>query len=322
MTIVGFHASHEQLPPSRLLAAVQRAEEAGFDAAMCSDHFEPWSVRQGHSGYAWSWLGAALQATRFSLGVVTAPGQRYHPAIAAQKLATLAEMYPGRFWAAIGSGEAINEHVTGDPWPDKDERDARLAETVDVIRRLLAGEEVSTDGLIRVDRARVWSLPEVPPPLFAAAVSTETAREVAPWADGVITIDQPVDALREFMGAYRDAGGRGPIAVQVHLSWAPTDEEALAIAHEQWRQSLVPANVSWELDRPQDFDERTTDVRPEQVAETLLCSSDTARHLDHLEGIAAAGVDRIYLHHVGTEQDAFIDTFGEQVLPRLKEAGR
>jgi probable non-F420 flavinoid oxidoreductase len=322
MTIVGFHASHEQLPPSRLLAAVQRAEEAGFDAAMCSDHFEPWSVRQGHSGYAWSWLGAALQATRFSLGVVTAPGQRYHPAIAAQKLATLAEMYPGRFWAAIGSGEAINEHVTGDPWPDKDERDARLAETVDVIRRLLAGEEVSTDGLIRVDRARVWSLPEVPPLLFAAAVSTETAREVAPWADGVITIDQPVDALREFMDAYRDAGGRGPIAVQVHLSWAPTDEEALAIAHEQWRQSLVPANVSWELDRPQDFDERTTHVSPEQVAETLLCSSDPARHLDHLESLVAAGVERIYLHHVGTEQDAFIDTFGEQVLPRLKEASR
>lgn len=322
MTIVGFHASHEQLPPSRLLRAVQRAEEAGFDAAMCSDHLEPWSVRQGHSGYAWSWLGAALQATRFSLGVVTAPGQRYHPAVAAQKLATLAEMYPGRFWAAIGSGEAINEHITGEPWPDKDERDARLAESVDIIRRLLAGEEVSNDGLIHVDRARVWSLPEVPPPLFAAAVSTETAREVAAWADGVITIDQPLDALREFMDAYRGAGGRGPIAVQVHLSWAPTDEEALAIAHDQWRQSLVPAHLAWELDRPQDFDERTEDVTPEQVAETLLCSSDPARHLDHLAGIAELGVERIYLHHVGTEQDAFIDVFGDRVLPELKAAAR
>ena len=322
MTTVGFHASHEQLPPSRLLADVKHAEEAGFDAAMCSDHLEPWSVRQGHSGYAWSWLAAALEATRFSLGVVTAPGQRYHPAIAAQKLATLAEMYPGRFWAAIGSGEAINEHVTGDPWPDKDERDARLAETVDVIRRLLAGEEVSTDGLVRVDRARIWSRPETPPPLFAAAVSTETAREVATWADGVITVDQPVDALREFMDAYRDAGGRGEIAVQVHLSWAPTDAEAVAIAHDQWRQSLVPANLAWELDRPEDFDERTAEVTPEQVAETLLCSSDTARHLEHLAGIAALGVDRIYLHHVGTEQSGFIDTFGEHVLPELKAAGR
>lgn len=321
MTIVGFHASHEQLPPSRLLEAVKHAERAGFDAAMCSDHFEPWSVRQGHSGYAWSWLGAALEATRFSLGVVTAPGQRYHPAIAAQKIATLAEMYPQRFWAAIGSGEAINEHITGDPWPEKEERDARLVETIDVMRRLLAGEEISTDGRVRTDRARIWSLPESPAPLFAAAVSTQTAREVAAWADGVITVDQPRDALREFMDAYREAGGRGPIAVQVHLSWAPTDGKARAIAHDQWRQSLVPPHLAWELDRPQDFDERTADVTPEQVSETLLCSADPARHLEHLTGIAELGVDRIYLHHVGTEQAGFVDTFGEHVLPALKESG-
>ncbi|GAA4366185.1 TIGR03885 family FMN-dependent LLM class oxidoreductase [Agromyces bauzanensis] len=322
MTIVGFHASHEQLPPSALLDAVKLAEEAGFDAAMCSDHLEPWSVRQGHSGYAWSWLGAALEATRFSLGVVTAPGQRYHPAIAAQKIATLGEMYPGRFWAAIGSGEAVNEHVTGDPWPGKEERDARLAETVDVMRRLLAGEEVTADGLVRVDRGRIWSRPEVPPPLFAAAVSTETAGDAAAWADGIITIDQSPDVLREVMDAYREAGGDGPVAVQVHLSWAHTDEEALAIAHDQWRQSLVPAHLAWELARPEEFDERTADVTPQQVAETLIASADTARHLDHLAGIAALGVDRIYLHHVGTEQHAFIHAFGERVLPGLEEAGR
>jgi probable non-F420 flavinoid oxidoreductase len=322
MTIVGFHASHEQLPPSRLLHAVRRAEQAGFDAAMCSDHLEPWSVRQGHSGYAWSWLGAALEATSFSLGVVTAPGQRYHPAIAAQKLATLAEMYPQRFWAALGSGEAINEHVTGDPWPAKEERDARLAESVDVIRRLLAGEEVSADGRIRVDRARIWSRPDEPPPLFAAAISTETARDVATWADGVITVDQGSDGLREFIDAYRGAGGRGPVAVQVHLSWAPSDDEALAIAHDQWRQSLVPAHLSWELDRPEDFDARTADATLDDVAGTLLASSDTARHLDHLAGIAELDVDRIYLHHVGAEQDAFIDAFGEHVLPALREVGR
>lgn len=322
MTIVGFHASHEQLPPSRLLHAVRRAEQAGFDAAMCSDHLEPWSVRQGHSGYAWSWLGAALEATSFSVGVVTAPGQRYHPAIAAQKLATLAEMYPNRFWAALGSGEAINEHVTGDPWPAKEERDARLAESVDVIRRLLAGDEVTADGRIRVDRARIWSRPDEPPPLFAAAISTETARDVAAWADGVITVDQGPDGLREFIDAYREAGGRGPVAVQVHLSWAPSDDEALAIAHDQWRQSLVPAHLSWELDRPEDFDARTADATLDDVAATLLASSDTARHLDHLAGIAELDVDRIYLHHVGAEQDAFIDAFGEHVLPALRGVGR
>ncbi|MFE6966613.1 TIGR03885 family FMN-dependent LLM class oxidoreductase [Agromyces sp. NPDC057679] len=318
MTSVGFHASHEQLPPSRLLEAVVQAEQAGFTAAMCSDHLAPWSLRQGHSGYAWSWLAAALEATRFSLGVVTAPGQRYHPAVAAQKIATLAEMYPGRFWAALGSGEAINEHVTGDRWPAKDERDARLVETVGVMQRLLAGEEVSADGLVRVDRARVWSLPAEPAPLFAAAVSPDTARAAAGWADGVITVDQPREALREFIDAYRGSGGRGPVAVQVHLSWASTDDEALAIAHEQWRQSLVPAHLAWELDRPEDFDARTAEATPADVGATLIASADPSRHLDHLLRIAELGVDRIYLHHVGTEQAAFIAAFGERVVPGLE----
>lgn len=322
MTIVGFHASHEQLPPARLLHAVQRAEEAGFDAAMCSDHLAPWSVRQGESGFAWSWLGAAMQATQLPFGVVTAPGQRYHPTLTAQATATLASMFPGRFWAALGSGEAINEHVTGEPFPPKEERDERLRETVDVIQRLLSGEEVTTDGLVRVDRARIWSLPDVPPPLIIAAVSSETARDGAKWADGLITVDQPRDALRDVIDAYRDAGGRGPAAVQVHLSWAPTDDEARAIAHEQWRSGLVPAPLAWELDTPQAFDERTADATPEDVAQTVQVSTDPARHLAKLAELAELGFDRIYLHHVGTEQDAFIDTFGEHVLPALKAVSR
>src|SRR6187200_825995 len=166
MVLLGYHASHEQVPPSRLLAAVVRAESAGFDAAMCSDHLAPWGVRQGESGYAWSWLGAALASTSFSLGVVTAPGQRYHPVIVAQAIATLEEMFPGRFWAALGSGEAMNEHITGDPWPSKDDRDARLEESVGIIRRLLAGERVSHHGHVRVAEARVWSRPAEPPPLL------------------------------------------------------------------------------------------------------------------------------------------------------------
>jgi probable non-F420 flavinoid oxidoreductase len=322
MTIVGFHASHEQLPPARLLHAVQRAEEAGFDAAMCSDHLAPWSVRQGESGFAWSWLGSALQATGLPFGVVTAPGQRYHPTLTAQAAATLASMYPSRFWAALGSGEALNEHVTGEPFPPKDERDARLLESVDVIRRLLSGEEVTTDGLVRVDRARIWSLPEVPPPLLIAAVSAETARDGAEWADGLITVDQPRDALRAVIDAYRDAGGHGPTAVQVHLSWAPTDDEARAIAHDQWRSGLVPAPLAWELDTPQAFDERTADATSDDVAQTVQVSADPEHHLALLAELAELGFDRIFLHHVGTEQDAFIDAFGERVVPALKAVGR
>src|SRR6266545_16166 len=205
MTIFGYHASHEQLPPSRLLACVQLAEQAGFQAAMCSDHFAPWSAAQGHSGFAWSWLGAALQATGLPLGCVTAPGQRYHPAIVAQAAATLAEMYPGRFWMALGSGEALNEHITGTGWPVKRDRDARLLECVAVIRALLAGETVSHRGLVTVDRARLWSRPASPPPLLGAAVSAETAGRVGGWADGLITVNQPAERLRRVVDAFRDA---------------------------------------------------------------------------------------------------------------------
>src|SRR6187200_3472894 len=145
MTTIGVHCSHEQIHPRQLLQDVQRAEQLGFDAAMSSDHFSPWSERQGQSGFAWSWLGAALATTSLPFGVVNAPGQRYHPAIVAQAAGTLAAMYPGRFWVALGTGEASNEHITGAPWPRKALRKARLRECVDVIRALLAGEEVSHD---------------------------------------------------------------------------------------------------------------------------------------------------------------------------------
>jgi G6PDH family F420-dependent oxidoreductase len=210
VTVIGFHASHEQLHPTALLDAVQQAEQAGFTAAMCSDHFAPWSERQGHSAFAWAWLGAALQATSLPFGVVNAPGQRYHPAIIAQAIGTLEAMFPGRFWAALGSGEAVNEHVTGDGWPSKDHRNARLEESTAIIRSLLAGDEVSHDGEVTVDRAKLWTLPAHPPPLLAAAVSPQTAAWAAGWADGLATVLQAPDALASVIDAYRSHGGAGP----------------------------------------------------------------------------------------------------------------
>lgn len=317
MTRYGFHASHEQIDPATLLRDVQHAERAGFAMAMCSDHLSPWSARQGHSGYAWSWLGAALATTNLSMGCVSAPGQRYHPAVLAQKVATLGQMFEGRFWVALGSGEASNEHVTGDRWPRKDVRDARLDECVDVIRRLLDGEEVSRDGLVTVDRARVWDLPERPPPLLAPVVSAESAARVASWADGLITVIQPIDALRRVIDTYREAGGRGELALQLHLSWAPTEDEAEAIAHDQWRSNVVGPPVAWDTETPEAFDVIGEQVTAEQVREAVRVSSDLARHRDWIEELADLGFDDIYLHHVGQEQRAFIDTFGADVLPRL-----
>jgi probable non-F420 flavinoid oxidoreductase len=315
---LGFHASHEQVAPSQLLSDVQHAERAGFDMAMCSDHFSPWSTRQGHAGYTWAWLGAALATTGLELGCVCAPGQRYHPAVVAQKIATLAQMFPGRFWTALGSGEASNEHITGDRWPPKEERTRRLEECVEVIRRLLAGEEVTHDGLVRVDRARLWDLPSVAPRLVGPAVSVASAARVAAWADGLVTINQPVEVLRDVVAAYRDEGGRGPLALQVHLSWAPTREEAEAVALDQWRTNVFPEPVCWDTETAEAFDAMAEHVDIEGVRRSVEVSDDLAWHRDRITELAAVGFDDVYLHFVGQEQAGFIDAFGEHVLPALR----
>jgi coenzyme F420-dependent glucose-6-phosphate dehydrogenase len=319
MAFIGFHASHEQIPPSVLLRDVQRAEQAGFDGAMCSDHLAPWGVRQGESGFALSWLGAALARTDFSLGLVNAPGQRYHPVIIAQAFATLAEMFPGRFWAAVGSGEAMNEHVTGDPWPSKEERNARLLESVEVIRRLMRGEEVDHDGLVHVHRARLWTLPEEPPPLIAAATSAATAGWAAGWSDGLITVAQAPDALRGVLDAYDSAGGAGPKVLQVHVSWGGSDAEAFAIARDQWPNGLVSPPRAWDIEQPEQFDAAVGVPEEDALRDAVLISHDAHELTDRIAALAGLGFDRVYLHHVGQDQSTFIDAAERSILPLLKE---
>lgn len=317
MTIYGYHASHEQIAPRELLASVKRAEQAGFDAAMCSDHLTPWSERQAQSGFAWSWLGAALEATSLTYGVVNAPGQRYRPVIIAQAIATLEQMNPGRFWTALGSGQAINEHITGDRWPDKDTRKARLRESVDVIRALFAGEEVTHEGLITVDRARVWSLPDTPPPLIGAAITEATARWAGEWADGLITISQPLEQLRRVIGAYRDGGGRGEVFIQAQVSLEDTLDRALAIAHDQWRTNIFPSPLSWDLPTVEHFDQAATHVDEAAVAEAVFCTADAGELAEHLQAFETVGASRVYVHGVSQDQTRYIDRMGEDVLPQL-----
>lgn len=318
MPRIALHCSHEQIPPSRLLRAVRRAEEAGFQGGMSSDHFSPWSERQGESGFAWSFLGAALARTGLPFGVVNAPGQRYHPAIVAQAAASLAEMFPGRLWVALGTGENSNEHITGDAWPAKKERTARLRECVDVMRALFAGEEVTHHGRVVVDRARLYTLPQQPPPLIGAAVSEATARWAGSWADGLATVNAPADHLRRMIDAFRAGGGNGRLVLQVHLAWAPTEEEALRIAHDQWRTNVFDPPVCWDVATVAEFDARARDVTPEDVRAKVLVSADLERHVQWLRELAALGFDEIALHHVGEDLDPFIDAFGEHVLPALR----
>jgi len=285
---------------------------------MSSDHFSPWSERQGESGFAWSFLGAALEATALPFGVVNAPGQRYHPAIVAQAAATLAELFPGRLWVALGTGEASNEHITGEGWPAKATRNARLRECVDVIRALFAGEVVDHDGLVRVDRARLWTLPAEPPSLIGAAVSADTARWCGGWADGLVTLNQPRDALERVVAAFREGGGEGrPLYLQIHLSWAETEAEALRIAHDQWRTNVFRPPLVWDLETVEQFDLAAEHVRPEDVRKSVLVSADLAQHLTWLLEFAEIGFEQIHLHHVGQDLRPFIDAFGERVLPEL-----
>ena len=317
MVAIGFHASHEQIGPAQLLRDVQFAESAGFTAAMCSDHFNPWSRAQGHSGFAWSWLGAALATTRLAFGTVSAPGQRYHPAVLAQAAATLGCMFPGRLWMAPGSGEYLNESITGEPWPAKYDRQRRLEECVEVIRALFAGEQVTHNGLIRVSGARIWDVPSPVPQLIAPAIESATAARSASWADGVITLNQPHERLRELLDAYRDKGGRGRAMLQVHLSWAPTEAEAQAIAMDQWRNNVVQPPVTADLPTVGHFETLGQNTTADQVRQRVLVSSDLGRHAAWLHEYAELGFDEIYLHHVGQHQRPFLEAFAGSVLPQF-----
>jgi probable non-F420 flavinoid oxidoreductase len=318
MTLIGYHASHEQFSPSRLVSCVRLAEAAGFEAAKSSDHFKPWSERQGQSGFAWSWLGAAMQATALPFGMISAPGYRYHPAVLAQAAATIGEMFPGRLWLALGSGEALNEAITGEAWPEKAERNARLRECVEVIRSLFAGEEVTHRGRVTVVEAKLYSLPQKPVPLYGAAVSAETAAFVGEWAAGLLTTGGEPDATRNVVEAFREVAGDKPVVLQAALSWAPSEDEALAAAMHQWASCAIGGEVAWDLRRPGDFDLVAEGVSEDRLRASVHVGADLGAQRDWIESLLALGVEELHLHNVGTNQEGFIEAFGKEVLPRLR----
>lgn len=319
MTRFGYHASHEQYAPGELLSYARLAADSGFDGVLSSDHFHPWLEENGHSGYAWSWLGAALQATTTSFGVVCAPGDRYHPAVVAQAAATLAEMFPERFWMAVGSGEALNEHVTGSAWPKKSERNARLRESADVMRALWRGESVTHRGHVDVVDARLYSLSARPPRVLGAAVTEQTAEWLGSWADGLVTTGRDRDAMARMIAAFRRGGGEGkPVFVQHVLAWAPDEDDARSAAHEQWRFAAISdEHLLWDLRTPADFARATREITPEDVARTIPTSSDFDVHIERLSVYADLGVDRVYCLNVVRNQREFIQAFAREVLPAL-----
>lgn len=320
MIQIGYHASHEQFSPSELVRYVVEAESAGFDCAKSSDHFKPWSERQGHSGFAWAWLGAAMQATQFGNGIISAPGYRYHPAVLAQAAATIGEMFPGRLWLALGTGEALNESITGEAWPEKSERNARLRECVDIFRTLFDGEEVTHRGRVTVIEAKLYSRPSVPVPLFGAAITEATARFVGSWADGLLTVGGDADQLRKVIRAFHEGGGEGkPVHVQHALSWARDEASALAEALDQWSAAAVGGNAAWDLRRPRDFEQVARLVAEKDIRDTVAISADLGEHAAWVTELADAGADVVHLHCVGRNQSEFVEAFGQHVLPQLRD---
>ncbi|MEG3966673.1 TIGR03885 family FMN-dependent LLM class oxidoreductase [Microcoleus sp. T2B6] len=319
MAQIGYHASHEQFKPSELLKYVQMAEQAGFTHALSSDHFHPWSEAQGQSGFAWSWLGAAMQATpRLSYRVVCAPGQRYHPAIIAQAAATLAEMFPNRFWLTVGSGQALNEHITGDKWSTKSDRNTRLKECVDIMRALWAGETVTHRGLVCVEDAKLYTRPEILPLIIGAAVTPETAEWLGSWADGLITTSRPPEQLKKVVDAFRRGGGEGkPMILKVQLSYDSNAEKALQGAHHQWRNNIFQTKMLTELITPDQFDAAGEFVQAEELFQHVRISADQEQHIEWLQKDIELGFEQVILHNVNREQEQFIQVFGEKVVPAL-----
>ncbi|RVT96460.1 TIGR03885 family FMN-dependent LLM class oxidoreductase [Mucilaginibacter limnophilus] len=316
MARIGYQASHEQFPPSALLRFSQLAEQAGFQSVNSSDHFHPWGEAQGHSGFSFTWLGAAMQSTALPYSMVCAPGQRYHPAIVAQAIATLGELFPGRFWVALGSGEAVNENITGERWPTKAERNTRLLECAQVIRRLLNGETVTHTGLITVHQAKLYSRPSVNPLLYCAALTPETAAWAGKWADGLLTAHQPLDKLQKVIQAFRENGGEGkPLALKAQLSYAATAEDALQGAWEQWKTNIFQGTVLSDLPTPAHFDAMARFVKPEDMHPYVNISADLNEHIKNIRSYIDLGFNDIILHNVNREQEIFINDFGAKVLP-------
>lgn len=326
---VGYAAMLEQFPPGEAVELTALAEQHGFSGCMAADHFQPWVPAQGHASFVWNVLAAVGERTQGDLGPgVTCPSFRFHPALVAQASATLAAMYPGRHWLGLGSGEALNEHVVGSRWPEAGERSARLFEAVELINRLfrssLDGNDVKHRGqYFTMETTRLWTMPEVAPPVLVATAGPINAKRTGRLADGIITVGAPlekVDGLfTKFAEGAREAG-KDPDTMlrvlQLHLSWADTDEQAVANAVEEWPNGAMKFPKA-DIRSPHDFAAMAGLVRPEDFEGRLLISADLDEHRAHIQRYVDLGFDRVYLHNVGRNQAEWIEAFGRDVLPKL-----
>lgn len=327
----GYALSSEEHPPRRLVELAVQAERAGFEFALVSDHYHPWTRRQGQSPFVWGVLGGIAGATeRLVVGTgVTCPLIRIHPAVIAQAAATAAALMPGRFFLGVGSGENLNEHVTGARWPSPPERLEMLREAIGLLRSLWEGGEHTIDGRhYRVDHAQVYSLPDTLPPIMVAASGEEAARLAGELGDGLVATSPSRETVEQFLaaasGADAVAGRAGrepelPRYGQLTVCVAESERAGVDTALEWWPNAALGGNLSQELPRPTDFEAACETVRPDDIADSVVCGPDVERHVEKLMEYVEAGFTHVYVHQVGPDQDAFFRLYEAEMLPRVRE---
>jgi G6PDH family F420-dependent oxidoreductase len=313
---VGYFLSCEEWGPRDLVELAIKAERAGFEGLWISDHYHPWIDEQGHSPFVWSVIGALAEATKQKVTTaVTCPTIRIHPAVIAQAAATATLLLDGRFALGVGSGEALNEHILGDRWPDADERLEMLEEAVQVIRTLWQGGFQDHRGThYRVQHARIYDLPQTPPPILVSGFGPKAIDLAAKIGDGFVTTGPDAEAVGQFRANATDSAS---IHGGVKVCWGADEAQARKTAYRLWPNDALPGELAQILPTPQHFEQASQLVTEEMVAEAAPCGPDIERHVHAIQEYADAGFDELYVQQIGPEQDAFFEAYREHVLPQF-----
>jgi coenzyme F420-dependent glucose-6-phosphate dehydrogenase len=318
MTQLGYAISSEEFRPNELVQNARRAEETGFTFALISDHFHPWLDSQGQSPFVWSTLGAIAHATkRLRVGTgVTCPLIRVHPAIVAQAAATVGDMFEGRFFLGLGTGEALNEHITGEHWPPLSTRQEMLREAVEIIRDLWRGEYVTHEGeFYSVENARIYTLPDPLPEIAIAASGADSALIAAEIGDALISTAPDPEVVKSFVRAGREP--ERPRYGQVTVCWGADENASKELALKQWGYTAIPGQLSQELALPLYFEQAMKPITADMVAESITCGPDPERHRAAIQKYVDAGFSHIYIHQVGPDQDGFFKFAEKELLPHF-----
>jgi G6PDH family F420-dependent oxidoreductase len=315
MSDIGYFLSSEEHGPDRLLRFAQMGEEAGFTSAVISDHYHPWTERQGESPFVWSVVGAIAATTNLEVMTgVTCPTVRTHPAVIAQAAATSALLLHGRFVLGVGSGEALNEHILGTRWPAADIRLEMLAESVSVMRELWKGDFVSHRGPhFTVENARIYSRPDRPPPVYVSGFGPKATQLAAEIGDGYVNVAPHPELIER----YRESGGKGPAVGLIKVCWATDESSARKLAHDVWPVTAVKGELNQELPMPAHFEQASEGVTEDAVAELIPCGPDPERHAQAVRSYFEAGYDRVFISQIGEDQSGFLRFFFDEVRPRI-----